>query len=112
MNNPAFYRPAPDQFTKDMNMHSYTQPHWSVGIKWRDGRWDPLTNAPTRGNIIMSVRGRDREGRIYEPVHYAHGDGDGLMPPFIGWFRPATESRGFIEVSICEWQPLWAKPTE
>lgn len=79
-------------------------PHWSTTIVWRHNRWDPMSNAPRRGYPILMVRARDVKGRILEPMHYACGDGDGLMPSFDGWFVPS--GNGFVEVTPVEWQPL------
>lgn len=52
-------------------------------------------------------------GIVIEPIHYAYGDGDGLMPAFIGWFTPSghySDGRpsGFYQVFPVEWQPLRA----
>lgn len=89
-------------------------PHWSEAIEWRAGRWDPMSNAPRGGHPIIEFRVRTAEGKIIEPVHYACGDGDGLMPPYDGWFTPYQPNRvgGFYEVSPVEWQPLRALPEE
>lgn len=88
-------------------------PHWSTLIEWRPGRWDSITTAPTRGYPILHVRGRDADVRLLEPMHYACGDGDGLMPAFDGWFapyNPTTREGGFYGVRPVEWQPLSATP--
>ena len=55
---------------------------------------------------------RSEGGSIFEPMHYAHGDGDGLMPAFDGWFVPYRPdlSGGFYQVRPVEWQPLRADP--
>jgi hypothetical protein len=97
-----------------MQLHNLPgHPHWSEAIDWRPGRWDPLINAPTRGSPILHIRGRASDGRVFEPMHYACGDGDGLMPSFDGWFVPVTDSRGKVlayhQVDPVEWQPLGAK---
>ena len=86
-------------------------PHWSEAVDWRAGRWDPMCNAPKSGYPILEVRGRTAEGRIVEPMHYACGDGDGLMPAFDGWFVPyrPDQKGGFYEVRPIEWQPLRAR---
>jgi hypothetical protein len=92
-----------------MTLHNPPEhPHWSEGIDWPADRWDPMVNAPRAGYPILHVRGREKDGRIVEPIHFAESDGDGLQPPFIGWFRPNSESSGFHEVSPVEWQPLRA----
>lgn len=87
-------------------------PHWSLAIEnWPADRWDAMTTAPSRGWPILEVRGREADGRIVEPMHYACGDGDGLMPPFDGWFvpyNPVTKEGGFYGVRPVEWQPLAA----
>jgi hypothetical protein len=84
-------------------------PHWSDAVDWRPGRWDPLDNAPSRGYPIAHVRGREPDGRVVEPMHYAQGDGDGMMPAFYGWFVPDGGS-GFVGVHPTSWQPLRAAP--
>lgn len=90
--------------------HSERAPHWSDGIEWRAGRWDPMSNAPSTGSKIMHVRGRSAEGRILEPMHYASGGGE-EQPCFDGWFVPyANGTRGFHQVHPVEWQPLRAQP--
>lgn len=94
-------------FTRRLYVPPPVAPHWSEGIEWPPGRWDPMINAPRAGYPILEVRGRTAEGLVIEPCHYACGDGDGLMPPFDGWFRPMAGG-GYIEVSIVEWQPLRA----
>jgi hypothetical protein len=86
-------------------------PHWSLGVEWRPGRWDPMNSAPRAGYPILHVRGRTESGQLVEPMHYACGDGDGLMPPFDGWFVPSAGA-GFIEVRPVEWQPLSASPED
>lgn len=103
-------------------LHSERHPHWSLAVQWRPGRWDPMSNAPSEGYPILHVRGRTADGRIVEPMHRACGDGDGLMPPFNGWFVPSGASgifgtadyrhNGFYEVRPVEWQPLTASPEE
>ena len=89
-----------------------TAPHWSETVVWRDGRFDPMSNAPTTGWPILHVRGRTADGKLLEPMHYACGDGDGLMPPFDGWFLPNENASGYYQVSPVEWQPLRASPQE
>lgn len=93
-----------------INGHSEQHPHWSFAIDWPSDRWDPLSNAPTMGNVI-AVRGRDENGKILEPMHYAYGGGE-EQPPFRGWFVPMSDPRsGFIQVSPVEWQPLVVRQT-
>ncbi|GKS92758.1 hypothetical protein [Acidovorax sp. SUPP2539] len=97
----------------NINLHSEQHPHWSETVEWRSGRWDAMSSAPTRGYPILNVRGRDEAGRLLEPMHYAFGDGDGMMPAFGGWFVPyANRNDGFYEVRPVEWQPLRAEPEE
>lgn len=85
-------------------------PHWSEGVEWPADRWDPMENAPRAGYPILHVRGRTAKGVIVEPMHYACGDGDGMMPPFDGWFVPyGTPGAGYYQVDPVEWQPLRAK---
>src|SRR6478735_7107464 len=87
-------------------LHTEQHPHWSLAVQWRPGRWDPMTNAPSEGYPILHVRGRRADGTIIPKMHRACGDGDGLMPPFDGWFAPyASGSDGFHEVHPVEWQP-------
>jgi hypothetical protein len=97
-------------FALQAHLHSERNPHWSEGVDWRPGRWDPMSNAPCRGYPIMEVRGREADGTIVEPMHYACGDGDGMMLPFDGWFIPNRGGSGFIECRPVEWQPLRALP--
>ena len=90
-----------------MRLHNPPQhPHWSESVDWPADRWDPMVNAPSMGYPIMHVRGRTLLGKVLEPMHYACGDGDGLMPPFDGWFVPDSVGSGFVQVSPVEWQPL------
>lgn len=94
-----------------MVLHAPPQhPHWSESVDWRAGRWDPMVNAPCRGSPILHVRGREADGRVVEPMHYACGDGDGMMPPFDGWFVPCRSGDAFVQVRPVEWQPLRALP--
>lgn len=107
-------RMAPMAYAKgttalELTLHNPpAHPHWSEAVEWRHDRWDPMVNAPRAGWPILDVRGRTAEGRVIEPIHYACGDGDGMMPPYDGWFAPDTGGRGFHEVSPVEWQPLRA----
>ena len=87
--------------------------HWSEDVEWRHDRWDPMCNGPIDGYPIVHVRGRTKIGNIIEPIHYAYGDGDGLMPAFIGWFMPSGRypdgrPSGFQQVFPVEWQPIRA----
>lgn len=94
-----------------MTLHNPpAHPHWSEGIDWPADRWDPMQNAPRAGYPILHLRGRTITGAIVEPMHYACGDGDGMMAPFDGWFMPYRPDHvgGFFEVSPVEWQPLRA----
>lgn len=94
-----------------INHHSEQHPHWSTTVEWRAGRWDPMSNAPTEGYPIAHVRGRDANGQVLEPIHYAYGGGE-EQPPFRGWFLPYQSGNGFYQVNPVEWQPLSAQPTE
>lgn len=87
--------------------HTEAVPHWSETVEWRDGRWDPMSNAPMDGKILH-VRGRDAKGRLIENMHYAYGGGE-EQPPFRGWFVPAGRY-SFAQVDPVEWQPMRAKP--
>lgn len=103
----------PPQFMVDMQTHApeHGKPHWSETTVWRPGRWDPMHSAPSRGWPILHVRGRTADGKVINEMHYACGDGDGLMPPFDGWFAPDDDKRtGFHQVHPIEWQPLRATP--
>lgn len=66
--------------------------------------WLPMSEAP---RDCTWIEARDREGYIYR-VHYACGDGSGLMPPFDGFFRevdPMHLHSGFIQVTnLIEWR--------
>lgn len=91
-----------------MRLHNPPEhPHWSESVEWRHDRWDPMCNAPVEGYPIMHIRGRTAAGQIVEPMHYACGDGDGMMPAFDGWFIPCGKG-GFHQVQPVEWQPLRA----
>jgi len=92
-----------------MTLHNPPKhPHWSERVTdWPADRWDPMASAPRAGYPILEVRGRTADGRIVEPMHYAFGDGDGMMPPFDGWFIPYSSGSGYYEVRPVEWQPLW-----
>ena len=69
---------------------------------------------PSMLTPVMSRLCAPTDGRILEPMHYACGDGDGLMPMFDGWFVSAGkdpysgESMGYYGVDPVEWQPLRA----
>lgn len=80
-------------------------PHWSLSVKWRPDRWDMMNTAPKSGPIF-GIRGRTHRGVVLENMHYACGDGDGLMPPFDGWFVPDGSGKGFNQVFPVEWQPM------
>lgn len=93
-----------------MTLHNPpAHPHWSESVDWPDDRWDPLCNAPIGGYPMLHLRGRTADGQIVEPMHRACGDGDGLMPPFDGWFAPSIGIAGFDQVQPVEWQPLRAR---
>ena len=93
-----------------INLHSQAHPHWSQTVEWRAGRFDPMSNAPTKGYPILHVRGRDKDGKLLEPMHFADGGGE-EQPPFRGWFMPyGDRTSGFYEVRPVEWQPLRAEP--
>jgi hypothetical protein len=62
------------------------------------------------GYPILHVRGITKEGVIIPDMHYACGDGDGLMAPFDGWFEPCKNGMGFTEVKPVAWQPIEAEP--
>ncbi len=94
-----------------INVHSERHAHWSESVEWRAGRWDAMSSAPTRGNIIMNIRGRSENGEILEPMHYACGGGE-EQPPFEGWFLPYKSGSGFYQVRPVEWQPLRAQVSE
>ncbi len=93
----------------NINLHSEKHPHWSLSIDWREDRWDCMSSAPTRGYPILEVMGRDINGKVVGPMHYAFGDGDGLMPPFDGWFVKSDSEKYFEQVRPVEWQPVNVK---
>lgn len=104
--------PAFDPFAPGSNNYGGDpRVHWSERIEWRPGRWDPMSNAPMTGPIVH-VRGRDKNGVLLEPMHYAYGGGE-EQPPFRGWFIPYSNPKlGFHQVNPVEWQPLKASPDE
>lgn len=85
-------------------------PHWSESVAWPADRWDPMSNAPRAGYPILHIRTRNEGGRVSEPVHYACGDGDGMMPSFDGWFAAHSPDMkgGFYQIDAVEWQPIHA----
>lgn len=95
------------EFFTRAQLHADHHPHWSLSVKWRKDRWDHLSFAPVRGYPIQHIKGRTKDGEIIKDMHYACGDGDGLMPPFDGWFAPYPDREsGFYQVFPVEWQPL------
>lgn len=73
----------------------------------RDPRveWKPISCAPQgEGWHVQWIMGR-LPGGIEVPVHYAFGDGEGLMPPFRGWFRKCGK-HDMCGVDPTEWRPL------
>lgn len=89
--------------------HSERVPHWSLRVRWRPGRWDPMANAPCEGGVL-EVRGRDAKGVILESMHFACDLSGEYQLPFKGWF--VKRSWGYSQVYPVEWQPLHASPTE
>ncbi len=84
-------------------MHQRWQP-------WLPGIWVPMRYVPEgciRGYPIRHLRGLLADGRVVE-MHYACGDGDGLMPPFEGWFEQVGEGprRWFREVEPRAWMEM------
>jgi hypothetical protein len=108
-----YYGPTPlptkkDEFSILMATHSPPlHPHWSEAAEWRHDRWDPMCTAPSRGSVIVEVRGKTADGSIIDRMHYAVGGGD-EQPPFEGWFAPYSSGRGYYQVSPVAWQPLRA----
>lgn len=80
--------------------------HWSESVEWRPGRWDPMSSAPAS---TREIRGRDAQGRILEPMHFASDRSGEDQPAFHGWFVP-NGGGGYRGVQPVEWQPLRAKP--
>ena len=65
--------------------------------------WQPMATAPRDCTWIIA---RNKRGNEYR-VHYACGDGDGLMPPFDGFFEQMGSGRNqwFREVTgLVEWK--------
>lgn len=104
----AFGRPRNPE-ALELQLHTPTRPHWSQGIEWRDGRWDPMSSAPCRGYPILQIRGRENDGRIFEPMHWASDLSGEEQPAFEGWFVPMGE-KSWAQVHPVEWQPLRAQP--
>ena len=95
--------------TLAMTLHNPPEhPHWSESVEWRHDRWDPMCNAPRAGYPILHVRGRDNNGKVLDLMHYACGDGDGMMPSFNGWFVRWQSAPGYYGVEPIEWQPMRA----
>lgn len=94
-------------------LDSRQHPHWSTTCEWRAGRWDPMSNAPAS---TREIRGRDKDGKILEPMHFACDLSGEDQPAFRGWFVPSRDKDGrvlgFSEVQPVEWQPLTAQPEE
>lgn len=97
-----------------LRVHTERAPHWSEGIEWRAGRWDPISTAPSSGSPILNIRIREADGRIVEPVHFAQDLSGECMPAFSGWYVPVLRADGttsyFAPVDPVEWQPLRATP--
>ncbi len=72
--------------------------------------WKPIGTYPMTGPVLH-VEARGRDGTIYPDAHYACGDGDGLMPPFDGWFEPMSGGRGFSQIrKPVEWREREPRP--
>jgi len=72
---------------------------------WFPGFWRSMDDMPRyviHGYPILWVEGLLRDGSVVR-MHKANGDGDGLMPPFDGWFKGfmvkhwSNERQGMIE---------------
>lgn len=77
------------------------------------GTWNQMSDAPITGpvrEVLLRIVERGYSGNPENVVvaHWAHGDGDGLMPPFgPAWFR--RSGSGFVEVQskdILGWAEL------
>jgi hypothetical protein len=69
--------------------------------------WQPISTAPKTGPVV-NVQLLLKDGR--ETIgHWAHGDGDGLMPPFgPAWFEQWGPVGSYREVhpEPTHWRPL------
>jgi hypothetical protein len=86
---------------------SWRAKHWSDDVDWRPGRWDDLSSAP---KDCTNVRGRDADGKLLEPMHWASDLSGEDQPAFHGWFLPYKEGGGFYQCRPVSWQPLRALP--
>jgi len=67
----------------------------------------PMSDAPRDATWIVLWYAR---GCSHYPVaaHWADGDGDGLMPPYRGWFQWDNYGTGFVGVdgTPAAWSPI------
>lgn len=71
--------------------------------------WQPIDSAPTTGPVVDVELWNGRDVRV---GHYAHGDGDGLMPPFgPAWFYGVGNPVSYfqqISPPPSHWRPVAA----
>jgi hypothetical protein len=63
-----------EEAARCINFHSEKHTHWFLFVDWREDRWDCMSSAPKRGYPILEVMGRDINGKVLGPMHYACGD--------------------------------------
>lgn len=56
-----------------------------------------MDRAPKDGYPIQHIQLLMEDGRVIPDAHWAHGDGDGIMPSFgPGWFVPVKREDGSV----------------
>lgn len=112
-------RPAPGTRpdTSEMWRDTERAPHWSNGIEWRPGRWDPIANAP---RSHQRIRIREHNGTVRDNCHFVmHGvvrDGGYHDLAAGSWTFEVIGQQGqvlmyrAVNVPI-EWQPMRAQTT-
>lgn len=65
--------------------------------------WKELPQADKSAGRAASVGLLMPDGSIVVG-HFAYGDGDGLIPPFRGWFRKAGD--GFLQIQPLKWAAI------
>jgi hypothetical protein len=69
------------------------------------GSWRPGDTAPTEGGeFIAYLQRAGTHGFIV--AHYANGDGDGLMPPYKGFFYWRGGDFSELPSPILKWMPI------
>lgn len=69
-----------------------------------------MSNAPAS---TREIRGRDKDGKLLEPMHFANDGSGEEQPAFTGWFVPLRDEAGkvllYSGVNPVEWQPIEAQ---